>query len=303
MPDNGPTTSPVAPHATVAALAHPDAVLARDSARLARIDTRRLASYQQMQLHRAELTAWLLELLVELFGDQFHRMMFNQEEGPFGGYTVQLVAVWARDDRLLWRGPHAEHLEAHGYPPIGAPLLAGIEQRSRTTVEDLIEQIQSVDYTPWFADVGLHLDHKGMPLVAPDSCPWHDLREVEIDTERDNFDRLTAQIARLAAQTAALRASDQDAGTRPSPLPIRDLTAAAHRDPAGNPYASVVLTLGTGDEITVTVHESLGFPDTVNVEIDGDFRKGKPSLRIACNDGLIHDSTGNDQPIPDPRHR
>ena len=84
-------------------------------------------------------------------------------------------------------------------------------------------------------------------------------------------------------------------------LHVQDITADVRCDDQGQPFADTVITLDTGERITVTVHLSLAYGDTVNIEIDGDFTADRPSLRINLNDNLVHDSTRNDPAVDSPR--
>lgn len=67
-----------------------------------------------------------------------------------------------------------------------------------------------------------------------------------------------------------------------------------------NPDVAVVtLTLADGAEVTVTVHQSRVYANTINIEIDGDFDNSNPCARINMNDLLIYDTeVDGDEYIP-----
>jgi hypothetical protein len=83
---------------------------------------------------------------------------------------------------------------------------------------------------------------------------------------------------------------------------VKSVAAVAEGDSKTdvNPnYATVTLTLANGDEITILVHQSTCYRDTVNVEIDGVMNglNGAPHLRINMNERLIFD-TADVKPNP-----
>ncbi|XVU24191.1 hypothetical protein ACQPZJ_44335 [Actinoplanes sp. CA-054009] len=87
----------------------------------------------------------------------------------------------------------------------------------------------------------------------------------------------------------------------PGVLGVQYLIADVSCDDAGRPYADTVLTLNNGQQITVTIHLSQAYSNTVNIEIDGDFTADAPSLRVNLNDNLVLDSTRDDPAVPSPR--
>jgi hypothetical protein len=55
-------------------------------------------------------------------------------------------------------------------------------------------------------------------------------------------------------------------------------------------FAEVRIQLPDQDTVTLTVHRSLIYPGTINVELDGDMTNDAPSVRFHINDQLVYDS-------------
>ena len=66
-------------------------------------------------------------------------------------------------------------------------------------------------------------------------------------------------------------------------------------------YAQVTITLAGGEPVTIVVHQSQCYANTINVEIDGDLTTDDPALRINLNDNLIYDSALNPAALRDRR--
>jgi hypothetical protein len=55
--------------------------------------------------------------------------------------------------------------------------------------------------------------------------------------------------------------------------------------------ATVEVTLDSGEVLTVTVHQSMLYANTLNVEVTGDFIGDNPAVRINVNETPVYDST------------
>ena len=87
-------------------------------------------------------------------------------------------------------------------------------------------------------------------------------------------------------------------------MKIRSVSAGSltrNAPPGINPdHAHVVISLDDGSEITVDVHQSQRYANTIAVDIDANLTDGDPSLRINLNDDLIYDSA-NEPGLTSPR--
>lgn len=74
-----------------------------------------------------------------------------------------------------------------------------------------------------------------------------------------------------------------------------------HVGAQGKDYVLVTVTTASGEEVTLTVYESLVHQDTLIVDIDGDLTENDPSVRVVVNDALVLDSAAGLDEVLDRR--